>query len=357
VVVVTSDYSGQTTKMLFKSGAEDVFSLAADSDDLLACLEAYVPNFKLARPKNNRPSRSLTEKAILAAVVPGGALAGAATASSLNRQSLPTIAKMEQTIDDGYKGLELSFFGTFTARFCGKPLTFTTQAKSLFAYLAYNHNRGLSRDHLAKVFWPDKHDISPDGARRSLNVELTHIRNAFRAQTGVDIPFLSFEKGCYRLQFQLPILSDVQRFKNLHQQIQDLRRQGQPVSEDRMQEAIYVYQGNFLDDFPTDTFNWVEVERQHLSSVFEQFAELFSEKFCDSGDFGKAAALCEEILTRDPRLEVVYRRGMICHANQGKPHKVKSLYDLYCKMMVQEFGALPSPDITTLYHELMRKFR
>jgi len=357
VVVITSDYSGQTTKLLFKSGAQDVFALSADSDDMLACFEAYVPNFKLARPKNNRPSRSLAEKTMLAAVAPGLVLASAATSARLNGPSLPAIATMEQSVGDAYKGLELSFFGTFTARFCGRMLTFTTQAKSLFAYLAYNHNRALSRDHLAKVFWPDKHDISPDGARRSLNVELTHIRNAFRAQTGMETHFLSFEKGCYRLQFNFPILSDVLKFKNLHQKIQDLRRQGQPVSDDLMQEAICVYQGNFLDDFPTDTFNWVEVERQHLSSVFEQVAELFSEKFCDSGDFGKAAAMCEELLTRDPRLEVVYRRGMICHANQGKPHKVKSLYELYCKMMAQEFGASPSPDITTLYHELLREFR
>ncbi len=356
VVVLTSDYSGQTTKLLLKSGAEDVFAMPAQHDDLLACFEAYIPNFKLAKKKPRTQVRSLVEKAAFAAVVPGLILASGVLGNqeSSGMSFLSSLA-VQQPVGDAYKGLEISFFGTFTARFAGQSLIFTTQAKSLFAYLAYHHARALSSDHLAKVFWPDKYDIAPEGARRSLNVELTHIRNTFRQQTGVKTPFLTFEKGCYRLQFGHPIISDVQRFKALHQKIQDCRRLGTPVLDDLMQDILSAYQGNFLDDFPTDTFNWVEVERQHLSSVFEQVAELYSERFCESGDFGKASAMCEELLTRDPRLEVIYRRGMVCYANQGKPHKVKALYELYCKMMVQEFSSAPSSDIAALYHELMRK--
>lgn len=356
VVVLTTDYSGQTTKLLLKSGAEDVFAMPAQHDDMLACFEAYIPNFKLAKKKPHTQIRSLVEKAAFAAVVPGLVLAGGAFGNQeSSAMSLLASTSVQQPVGDAYKGLELSFFGTFTARFAGQPLIFTTQAKSLFAYLSYHHARALSSDHLAKVFWPDKYDISPEGARRSLNVELTHIRNTFRQQTGIKTPFLTFEKGCYRLQFGQPILSDVQRFKALHQKIQDCRRLGTPVPDDLMQDILSAYQGNFLDDFPTDTFNWVEVERQHLSSVFEQVAELYSERFCESGDFGKASAMCEELLTRDPRLEVVYRRGMVCYANQGKLHKVKALYELYCRMMMQEFSSTPSSDIAALYQELMRK--
>jgi DNA-binding SARP family transcriptional activator/CheY-like chemotaxis protein len=358
VVVLTSDYTGPTTKLLMKSGAEDVFSMSAQQDDLLACFETYVPDFKAVKTKPRPPIKAAIEKTAMAAVVPGLVLAGAV----LGGQEAPIgplspSASIQQPVGDAYKGLEVSFFGTFTARFGGHPLVFTAQAKSLFAYLAYNHNRALSSDHLAKVFWPDKYDISPEGARRSLNVELTHIRNTFRAQTGIQTPFLTFEKGCYRLQFGSPILSDVQRFKALHQKIQDSRRLSVSVSDDLMQDILNAYQGNFLDDFPADTFNWVEVERQHLSSVFEQVAELYTERFCESGDFGRASAMCEELLTRDPRLEVVYRRGMVCYANQGKLHKVKSLYELYCKMMMQEFGSAPSADIAALYQELMRKVK
>lgn len=360
VVVVTSDYSGNTTKQFLKSGAVDVLALSAERDDLLACLEAYVPDFKQAK-KKVKSTQSFIEKAMMAAVGPGLVLAGASnTAATLSAGQEPPIlppTTMQQPFEDAYKGLELSFFGNFTARFCARAITFTTQARSLFAYLAYHHNRSLSRDHLAKVFWPDKYDVSPDGARRSLNVELTHIRNTFRQQTGMDADFLVFEKGCYRLQFHLPILSDVQRFKFLHQKIQDCRRLGQPVQDHLMQEIIHVYRGNFLDDFPADTFNWVEVERQHLSSVFEQVAELYSERFCEAGDFGRAAAMCEELLTRDPRLEVIYRRGMVCYAQQNKPHRIKALYELYCRVMLQEFGTQASPDIADLYRELMRKFK
>lgn len=353
VVVLTSDYSGPTTKLLLKSGAEDVLEMPVNPDDILACFEAYVPSFKFIRKTKNTQACTL---AAVAAAVPGLMFGG----STLGRHEIPNNPPQpsvvyEQPIGDAYKGLDISFFGTFTARFAGRTLAFTTQAKSLFAYLAYNQYRALSSDHLAKVFWPDKYDVSPEGARRSLNVELTHIRNAFRAQTGIKTPFLTFEKGCYRLQFNQPIFSDVQRFKVLYQKIQDSQRLGVSIPDELIQDILNVYQGNFLDDFPVDTFSWVDVERQHLSSVFEQVAELYSERFCESGDFAKASAMCEELLTRDPRLEVVYRRGMICYANQGKAYKIKALYELYCKMMMQEFGSAPSVDIVVLYQELMQK--
>lgn len=358
VVVLTSDYSGPTTRLLFQSGAVDVFAIPARQDDLLACFQTYVPDFKAIKSKPRPLIKAAIEKTAMAAVVPSLMLAGAAiNGQEASIGPLSPFASIQQPVGDAYQGLEVSFFGTFTARFAGYPLIFTTQAKSLFAYLAYHHTRALSSDHLAKVFWPDKYDISPEGARRSLNVELTHIRNIFRTQTGITTPFLTFEKGCYRLQFGSPILSDVQRFKTLHQKIQDSRRFSVPVSDDLMQDILNAYQGNFLDDFPSDTFNWVEVERQHLSSVFEQVAELYTERFCESGDFGRASAMCEELLTRDPRLEVVYRRCMVCYANQGKLHKVKALYELYCKMMMQEFGSVPSADIAALYQELMRKLK
>ncbi|MBK6998354.1 MAG: winged helix-turn-helix domain-containing protein [Lewinellaceae bacterium] len=184
-------------------------------------------------------------------------------------------------------------------RLNGKKIDFNWQAKMLFGYLAYHSNKALSRDHLARVFWPEKQESQPESARRSLNVELNHIRKAIRQQTGMERELIVFDKNCYRLQLDRPMLSDVATFKTICQKIQMLQREHQPVPDELFQQAIQTYSSNFLDDCPEDALNWVEVERQHLGALFEQLADLYSAQLCDKGEYYRATSVCHEILTRD----------------------------------------------------------
>lgn len=352
VIVATSDYSGPTTRLLMKSGAEDVLGLPVNSDEVLACYEAYFPGYRL-KPASGKKvkANNTTGKVLMAAVAPGLMAAGVDFAQPpvIPDTFLPTTAQgSEQT----YQGLEVSFFGSFSALFNGRRIDFTNQAKHLFAYLAYNHPRALSRDHLARIFWPDKYENMPEFARKSLNVELCHVRHTLRDQAGLEQGILIFEKNAYRLKLDRPLASDVLSFKAAHQKIQEYLRQGEEAPDVLLQDAIKTYTGNFLDDFPTDTYGWVEIERQHLSAVFEQIADLYSAQLCAKKDYWKAIAVCNEILSRDSRMEIIHRRAMQCYANLGMAHKVEAQYNLCCKMMEQEFQSKPSHETTRLYEEI-----
>jgi DNA-binding SARP family transcriptional activator len=355
VVVATSDFSGRTTRLLMTSGAQYVLELPADGDDVLACMEAYFPGFKLKSVKS-KPGKTnnATGKALLAAVAPGMMAAGVGFVLP------PTIAPYTpattaQGSENAYRGLEVSFFGNFSVHLNGRKIEFTNQAKHLFAYLAYNYPRALGRDHLARIFWADKYEYTPEFSRKSLNVELCHIRKTFRSQTGVQEDFLVFEKNAYRLQLERPPLSDVLAFKELHQKIQAQLFKEKEASDDLLQEAIKIYKGNFLDDFPSDTFGWVEIERQHLSAVFEQIADLYSAQLCAKNDFRKAVAVCNEILSRDARMEAIHRRAMQCYGALSMANRVEEQYNLCCKIMEQEFQSKPSPETTRLYEEIKKK--
>jgi DNA-binding SARP family transcriptional activator len=355
VIVATADDSGRTMRLLFKSGAEDVLGLPANTDDILACYEAYLPGFKLKAVRTKKTALpKAAGAALLAAVAPGMVAAGVGLAPPppAPPESLPPTA---QGSEHAYRGLEITFFGSFTVHLNGRRIEFTNQAKHLFAYLAYHHPRALSRDHLARIFWPDKYENTPEFARKSLNVELTHIRKAFRDQAGVQQDFLVFEKNAYRLKLERTPLSDVLAFKGLHQKIQDHLRQGQEAPDELLREAIQTYTGNFLDDFPVDMFNWVEVERQHLSAVFEQIADLYSAQLCEKKDYWKAIAVCNEILSRDSRMEIIHRRAMQCYASLGMAHKVEAQYNLCCKMMEQEFQSKPSAETLRLREQIKKE--
>lgn len=357
VVVITTDYSGPTTRLLLKSGAEDVLGFPANSDEILACYEAYLPGFRLKpHAVRYRHGRALGSKALLAAVTPGMVAAGVQFAGHPPPE-MPfyTPPLLEQDNEEAYRGLEISFFGPFTIQFNGKKIELTNQAKYLFAYLAYHYPRALTRDHLARIFWADKFESMPEFARKSLNVELTHIRKSFRKQTGFDYDLIVFEKNGYRLQLERPLLSDVLTFKSLHQKILDHRRRGEDIPDDILQQAIKTYSGNFLDDFPAEQFSWVEIEQQHLSAVFEQIADLYSEQLCAKNDHWKAIAVCNEILSRDARMEAIHRRAIQCYASLGMAHKVEAQYTLCCRMMEQEFQSKPSPETIRLYEQIVKK--
>jgi DNA-binding SARP family transcriptional activator/DNA-binding NarL/FixJ family response regulator len=354
VLVVTSDYSGHTTKLLLKSGAEEVLPLGAPEGDLLACYEAYLPGFKLA-PLKPKTKSGKTNKVLMAALAPSLlAAANQSTVVASPPAPLPALPPIVQDREIVYKGLEINFFGFFAARRNGKKIELTNQAKLLFAYLAYNYPKPTSRDHLARVFWSEKYEYKPESARRSLNVELTHIRNAFRAQTGVADDIVVFDKNAYRLQLTHELESDVLKFKQLGQKIQDLQRAGQPVPDEVFQEAIQTYAGNFLEDFAAETLNWIEVERQHLSAVFERIADQYSAQLCAQNDYWKAVAVCNDILSRDVRMEVIHRRAMLCYAELGMLHKVEQQYLLCCRMMRQEFQSKPSTETIRLYDEITK---
>jgi len=354
VVVATSDYSGATTRLLFKSGAVDVLELPADQDRMLACYEAYLPQFRSKRPVSPKKHHLSTAKMLMTAVTPGMLLAGAGTAMSSPGTFLPVQHQIEQGIEDTSGGFDISFFGNLQIRFRGRKIELTNQAKLLFACLAYHYPKALSRDYLAKIFWPDKYENAPESARRSLNVELAHIRSAFQEQAGVGRDFIRFEQNAYRLQNDWQLQSDVLEFKNLYKKIQECQRLGAAIPEDMLQESIKIYSANFLDDYAPDTYNWIDVERQHLSSVFEQIADLRSEQLCQKGNFWEATAVCSDILSRDFRMEAIHRRAMQCYASLGMLHKVEMQYNLCCKMMEQEFQSKPSPETIRLYEEIKK---
>ena len=304
VLVLTSDYTPETTKFLLRSGAKGVLPLSLNDAMVTACYETFLPGF---RQKN--------------------------------------VSKMVNQF-------KINYFGLLEISLNGQKIEFNWQAKMLLGYLAYHAPKSLARDHLARVFWPEKHENQPESARRSLNVELNHIRKAIRQQTGLAQDPIVFEKNCYRLQLDQPLVSDVSIFKAFCQKILMLQREGQPLEDALFQQAIQTYSSNFLDDCPEDALNWVEVERQHLGGLFEQIADLYSARLFDQGEYYRASAVCHEILMHDQRMEVIHRRLMICYGKLGMCHKVEQQYRLLCQIMEREFQAKPSAETTRLYQQI-----
>jgi len=358
VLVLTSDYTPDTTKYLMRSGAKEVLPLPIDGDKVLACFEAFLPGFRQAPPKTVQKARKgIKSGSLLLATAAPGIVAAGVEHSIMFQPPLAQLPQnvITQSVESFYNGLEVNYFGFLQVRLNGKKIDFNWQAKMLFGYLAYHASKALSRDHLARVFWPEKQENQPESARRSLNVELNHIRKAIRQQTGLERELIVFDKNCYRLQLDRPMVSDVAMFKTLCQKIQVLQHDRKPVPDELFQEAIQTYSSNFLDDCPEDALNWVEVERQHLGAIFEQIADLYSAQLCEKGEYYRATSVCHEILTRDQRMEAIHRRLMFCYGKLGMCNKVEQQYRLLCQIMEREFQSKPSSETSRIYQQIKKE--
>jgi DNA-binding SARP family transcriptional activator len=354
IIVFTSDFSGSNTRTFLKTGAMDVYPVEANPGDMLACLEAYLPGYKWALPKGQK-KRVGQKSTLLLATAATSVMAAVPGLAGMPIRELSVAGHRMEQPESYIGGLDLKFLGFFSITINGKQVELAKQAKLLFAYMAYHYPRAFSRDHLARVFWPEKHENQPESARRSLNVELGTIRKSLRAQVGLERDFIVFEKNNYRLVMDFDMHSDVVYFKQLCQKIHELRRAGQLIPDDMYQSVIQAYQGEFLEDCPQEAINWVEVERQHLSAVFEQVAEQYSAQLFLEGDYWKATAVCHEILSHDPNIEVIHRRLMLCYAHLGMCNKMEAQFKLLCQILKTRFQSKPSAETIRVYEALKQE--
>ncbi len=354
VIVATTDTSFNTTNQIWRAGAGDVLSLPSTDEQILSCLEAHCAGFRLASGAGVKKPGNAAIRAMLVAAAPG--------LVAMPLEALPPVMPTPNHFfpdtempEENFHGLEVNFFGEFQARLLGKPVVLTKQAEQLFAYLIYNHGaRALTREHLGKVFWPDKHDISPEGARRSLNVEIAKIRKALRGLTGQDREFIVHQNQRYHLEDSLKVESDLERFKTIQAEVKRAVWEGREVSNELFREALNIYRGIFMENCAVESHNWIEVERHRLSNDFLELALCYGEQLYRQGEYSKTAAVCRDILLRDNCLEVIHRRLMDCYYRLGMCDKALEQYRHCCLMMEHEFQSNPSPETTQLYLEIRR---
>lgn len=356
VIVATTDTSFGTTNQIWRAGARDVLSLPSTDEQILGCLEAHCAGFRLAAATGvgiRKPGNGAI-RAVLAAAAPGLVvmpLEALPPAPPPPHYGIPTTEMPEET----FRGLEVNFFGEFQARLFGKPIVLTKQAEQIFAYLVYNHGaRTLTREHLGKVFWPGKQDYSPEGARRSLNVEIAKIRKALRSLSGHEREFIVHQNQRYHLEDTLRVESDLDRFRAIQAEVKKAVWEGRDVSNELFREALNIYRGIFMENCAVESHNWIEIERHRLSNDFLELALCYNEQLFRHEDYSKTAAVCRDILQRDNCLEVIHRRLMDCYYKLGMCDKALEQYRRCCQMMEHEFQSKPSPETVQLFNEIRR---
>src|SRR6266511_3130125 len=232
--------------------------------------------------------------------------------------------------------LEVRLLGKFEIKRDGKPVAISSRpAQSLFAYLILSAGTAHRREKLAGMLWPDSLE---ETARDNLRHALWRVRKVLPASQKPKIEYFLADDLSISFNASSEYYLDAAELENL----------SESASADELTSVLSGYQGELLPGFYDE---WVILEREHLSSVFEhKMARLMSllqneNRWLDILNWG------ERWIKLGQKPEPAYRALMSAHAAKGDMSKVAATYER-CVKSLREFGVEPSGETKELYERL-----
>ena len=230
--------------------------------------------------------------------------------------------------------LEIRLLGKFDLRQAGNSIALSSRpAQSLLAYLVLTAGTPHRREKLAGLLWPDSLE---ETARDNLRHALWRVRKAVEKVSSTR--FLQADD----LTISFKVSSDYWLDATA------LERVSESASSDELMVVLSEYQGELLPGFYDE---WVVLEREHLSSIYEHnMARLMSllqdeKRWLDILEWG------ERWIKLGQKPEPAYRALMSAHAAKGDMSRVAATYER-CVKSLQEFGFEPSDQTKELFENL-----
>jgi predicted ATPase/DNA-binding SARP family transcriptional activator len=230
--------------------------------------------------------------------------------------------------------LEVRLLGTFSVTYKNKIVSIASRpAQSLFAYLILSTETSHRREKLAGLLWPDSLE---ETARDNLRHTLWRLRKAFQSISATT--YLQANDLTIAFNASTDYWLDAAALEGVDDS----------ASADELLSSLSGYQGELLPGFYEE---WVVLEREHLSSIFEHhMARLMSllqqeKRWLDILDWA------ERWIKLGQKPEPAYRALMSAHAAKGDMSKVAATYERLVKSL-HEFGIEPSEHTKELYEKL-----
>ena len=192
-----------------------------------------------------------------------------------------------------------------------------------------------SRDQIAAVLWPEL------PARK---VKATFHTTKFRLNRALGRDALHFDDGCYRIHPDLDYWFDVAEFA----QLLEGARPGRRVEQ--LQQAIALYQGDFLEDCYAD---WCLLTRERLRERCLEALDELAGRLLARRQYRQAIQTLRRGLEMDDLREKFHRQLMRAYALSGRRSEALARYQRCAEVLERELSALPSPETTALYRRIL----
>jgi predicted ATPase/DNA-binding SARP family transcriptional activator len=228
--------------------------------------------------------------------------------------------------------LEINLLGRFELCRDGKPIEMPSRpSQSLLAYLVLNAGVQHRREKLAGLLWPDSDEKN---ARSNLRHALWRLRKAIGEEFFItDKVSICFNNKA-NYQLDVDVLED------------ETSRMG---SIKKMIHAVSVYEGELLPGFYGE---WVTLDRERLSAVFEDHIQLLLDRLVEEGQWREVLKWGERWISLGRSPEPAYRALMQAHGAMGDLSGVAATYQRCTTALLEELGVEPSKETHELYERL-----
>jgi len=220
---------------------------------------------------------------------------------------------------------------TYEGELCSLPSS--SNVRSLLAYLIFHHDRLISRDRLAGIFWPDRPD---DRARRALSQALWQARSAL----GPAADRLTAERQEVTFELRAKDRLDVAEFERFADDA-DLRS---------LEASADLYRADFLEGIYDD---WALLERERLRECYLQVLGRLSALYKQRGDYERALVYAQRLVAADPLHEEAYCEAMRLYHLLGRSQAALEQFAALSALLEKEMSISPTLATLALYQEIV----
>ncbi len=198
----------------------------------------------------------------------------------------------------------------------------------------------LKKEQIGLALWPD---ASPSQLRNNLGVTMHTLRQALGKPE-----WIVFENNSYKFNRGLNHSFDVQQFESF---LQLAKKDHDPNDAiQHLQEAIVLFQGEFLEDFMEG--EWFIERREELRQKLLEALLALGKLYFDQAKYTQAADAYRQATAQDSYLESAHRGLMRCYARLGEHGQAIRQYQTLCDLLSSELNARPAPETRELYERL-----
>ncbi len=222
------------------------------------------------------------------------------------------------------------------------------QGRLLFAYVASEHHRAVSRDELAEELWPE---ALPPSWERSLSAIISKLRTLL-GNVGLPGSTLAGSFGSYQLHLPPDAWIDLEAAAEALDYAESSLRDGKPRQAWGWAQAAYhISRRPFLMG---KEGAWATQKRAELRDMLVRAHDCLSEIFIFSGELAFAAKHAEQAVTLEPFRETSYQLLMRAHAAAGNRAQALRVYQRCRNLLTEELGVPPSPQTEAVYLDILR---
>jgi predicted ATPase/DNA-binding SARP family transcriptional activator len=231
--------------------------------------------------------------------------------------------------------LEVKTLGRFSLSVNGKQLRDlgSRKAEAILVYLAIKPG-AHSRNVLAALFWPDSSDSQ---ALTSLRVALSLLRKDFDEY--------------------LEILRDTVEIKPGVQVYLDLADLEAKLANGQVEQALEIYQGDFLQGFfirdCLDFEDWRRLQQERLRGLVTSALHTAISDVIQEAEYKKGQRLTKRLLELDALDELAHRKSMLLFALDGQRTRALEQYEHYRAVLQAELGVEPCQETQSLYTQIL----